>query len=89
MKMKLFPTTLRDKVKYGFLKLGKELTAWTEMEKYFLRKYYLVGKTTFIRKANHKFIEGPSENFHEAWERLKDPTRECLTMNLHKHFMMG
>ena len=89
MKMKLFPATLRDRVKYWFLKLGKELTTWIDMEEDFHRKYNLVGKTTFIRKANHKFTQGPSETFHEAWERLKDLTRECLTMNLRKYFMMG
>ena len=42
MKRKLFPTTLRDRAKYWFLKLGKEFTTWTEMEEEFLRKYYYV-----------------------------------------------
>ena len=32
MKMKLFPTTLRDRAKDWFLKLAKEFTSWTEME---------------------------------------------------------
>ena len=51
MKMKLFPTTLRDRAKDWFLKLGKEFFSWTEMEEEFLRKYYYVGKTTSVRKA--------------------------------------
>ena len=37
MKMKLFPTSLRDRAKDWFLKLGKEFTSWTEMEEEFLR----------------------------------------------------
>ena len=76
MKMKLFPATLRDRAKDWFLKLGKEFTSWTEMEEEFLRKYYCVGKTTSIRKAIHEFTQGTSETFHEAWDRLRDLTRE-------------
>ena len=77
MKMKLFPATLRDRAKDWFLKLGKEFTSWTEMEEEFLRKYYSVGKTTSVRKAMREFTQGPSEIFHEAWERLRDLTGEC------------
>ena len=77
MKMKLFPATLRDRAKDWFLKLGKEFTSWTEMEEEFLRKYYFVGKTTSVRKAIREFTQGSSETFHEAWERLRDLTREC------------
>ena len=80
MKMKLFPATLRDRAKDWFLKLGKEFTSWTEMEEEFLRKYYSVGKTTYVRKAIREFTQGSSETFHEAWERLRDLTRECHTM---------
>ena len=77
MKMKLFPATLRDRAKDWFLKLGKEFTTWIEMEEEFLRKYYSVGKTTSVRKAIHEFTQGLCETFHEAWERLRDLTREC------------
>ena len=77
IKMKLFPATLRDRAKDWFLKLGKEFTTWTEMEEKFPGKYYSVGKTTSVRKAMRDFTEGPSETFHEAWERLRDLTREC------------
>ena len=38
------------------------------MEEEFLRKYYSIGKTS-IRKAMREFTQGPSETFHEAWER--------------------
>ena len=79
--MKLFPATLRDRAKNWFLKLGKEFTSWTEVKEKFLRKYYPVGKTNSVRKTIRKFTQGTSETFHEAWERLRDLTRECLTMN--------
>ena len=76
MKMKLFPPTLGDRTKDWFLKLGKEFTSWTEIEKEFLWKYYSVGKTTSVRKAIGEFTQGPSETFYEAWERLRDLTSE-------------
>ena len=77
MKMKLFSATLRDRAKYWLLKLRKEFTGWTEMEEEFLRNYYSGGKTTSLRKAIREFTQGSSETFHEAWERLRDLTREC------------
>ena len=85
MKMKLFPTTLRDRAKDWFLKLGKEFTSWTEMEEEFLRKYYSVGKITSVRKAIRKFPQGSSETFHEVWERLRDLTRECPHHGVSNH----
>ena len=64
------------------------------MEETLLRKYYSIGKTTSVQKAIHEFTQGTSENFQEAWERLRDLTRECpnhgvSSMNKHKYFMMG
>ena len=85
MKMKLFPATLRDRAKDWFLKLGKEFTSWTEIEEEFLRKYYSIGKTTSVRKAMCEFTQGPSETFHEAWERLRDLTRECPHHGVSNH----
>ena len=85
MKMKFFPATLRDRAMDWFLKLGKEFTSWTEMEEDFLRKYYSVGKTTSVRIAIHEFTRGTSETFHEAWERLRDLTRECPHYGVSNH----
>ena len=85
MKMKLFPATLRDKAKDWFIKLGKEFTTWTKMKEEFLRKYYSVGKTTSVRKAIREFTQGLSETFHEAWERLRDLTRECPHRGVSNH----
>ena len=85
MKMKLFPTTLRDQAKDLFLKLGKEFTSWTEKEEEFLRKYYFVWKTTFIGKTMRQFTQGTSETFQEAWEQLRDLTRECPHHGVSNH----
>ena len=55
------------------------------MEEEFLRKYYSVGKTTSVRKAIREFTHGPSETFHEPWERLRDLTRECPHHGVSNH----
>ena len=55
------------------------------MKEEFLRKYYSIGKTTFVWKAINKFTQGSSETFHEAWERLRDLTRECPHHGLSSH----
>ena len=85
MKKKIFPATLRDQAKDWLLQLGKEFTSWTEMEEEFLRKYYSVGKTTSIRNVICEFTQGTSETFHEAWERLRDLTRECPDHEVSNH----
>ena len=91
MKMKLFPATLRDRAKDWFLKLRKEFTSWTEMEEEFLRKYYSVVKTTSVRKAIPK---DRVKHFTKLGRDLETSlasalTMECLTMSLHRYFMMG
>ena len=90
MKMKLFLATLRDRAKDWFLKLGKEFTSWIKMEEEFLRKYYSVGKTTSVRKALPK---DRVKHFMKLGRDLETSlgsvlTMECLTMSLHKYFMI-
>ena len=55
------------------------------MEEKFLRKHYSVGKPTSIRKAIREFTQCPSETFHEAWEILRDLTRECPNHGVSNH----
>ena len=55
------------------------------MEEEFLRKYYSIGKITSVRKAMREFTQGPSETFYEAWERLRDLTRECPHHGVSNH----
>ena len=47
------------------------------MEEEFLGKYYFVGKPHLFKKLSASLPQGPSETFHEAWEQLRDLTREC------------
>ena len=55
------------------------------MEEEFLRKYYSIGKTTSVQKAVREFTQGTSETFHEAWEQLRDLTRECPHHGVSNH----
>ena len=55
------------------------------MEEEFLRKYYFVRQTTSVRKVMQEFTQGPSETFHEAWERLRDLARECPHHGVSNH----
>ena len=55
------------------------------MEEEFLIKYYSVGKTTSVQKVIQEFTQGSSETFHEAWEQLRDLTRECPHHGVSNH----
>ena len=55
------------------------------MEDTFLRKYYLVGKTSAVRRAIREFSQGPGEVFYEAWERLRDLLSQCPHHGIPKH----
>ena len=55
------------------------------MEENVLRKYYSIGKPTSVRKSIIEFAQGTSETFHEAWERLRDLTREYRHHGVSNH----
>ena len=84
-KMRFFPFTLKERAKGWFFTLGREFDSWRDMEDTFLCKYYLVGKTSTVRRAIREFSHGPGEVFYEAWERLKDLLRQCPHHGIPKH----
>nr|KAJ0202196.1 hypothetical protein LSAT_V11C600327700 [Lactuca sativa] len=59
----LFPFTLKEKAKYWFTSLAPI--------------FYPASKTTEIRKAIEDFAQKPKEEFHDAFERLKELFRSC------------
>ena len=64
------------------------------MEEEFLRKYYFIGKTTSVRKAMREFTQDRVKHFMKLGRDLETSlesalTMECLTMSLHRYFMMG
>ena len=46
--------------------LGREFDSQRDMEDAFLRKYYLLGKTSVMRRAIHEFSQRLGEVFYEA-----------------------
>ena len=83
--MRFFPFTLTERAKEWFFTLGHEFDLWRDMKDAFLHKYYLVGKTSAVRRAIREFSQGPSEVFYEAWERLRDLLRQCPYRGIPKH----
>ena len=57
------------------------------MEHAFLRKYYLVGKTSAVRRAVHEFSQGSGEVLCETWERLRYLLRQCPHQGIPKHMI--
>ena len=55
------------------------------MEDAVLHKYYLVRKTSVVRRAIRQFSLGLGEVFYEAWERLRDLLRQCPHHDIPKH----
>ena len=62
-KMRFFPFTLKERAKEWFFTLDREFDSWRDMEDTFLHKYYLVGKTSVVRRAIRKFSQGSGEVF--------------------------
>ena len=83
--MRFLPFTVKERAKEWFFSLGREFDSWRDMEDTFLRKYYLVGKTSAMRRAIREFSQGPGEVFYEAWERLRDLLSQCPHHGIPKH----
>ena len=64
--MRFFPFMLKERAKEWFFTLGREFDSFRDKKDAFLRKYYLVGKTSAVRRAIRKFSQGPGEVFYEA-----------------------
>ncbi|KAI3739206.1 hypothetical protein L2E82_29605 [Cichorium intybus] len=77
-RLRLFPFTLTDKAKYWFTSLpSNSITRWDQLKVKFLQEFYLVCKTTKVRREIQTFQQQPGEAFHEAFDRLKELLRSC------------
>lgn len=77
-RLHLFPFTLKEKAKYWFTSLApSSITTWDQLKTKFLQEFYPASKTTEIRKAIQDFTQKPNEEFHDAFERLKELLRSC------------
>ncbi|KAI3749744.1 hypothetical protein L2E82_20360 [Cichorium intybus] len=77
-KLHLFPFTLKEKAKYWFTSLAPgSINTWDQLRTNFLQEFYPASKTTEIRKAIQDFTQKPNEEFHDAFDRLKELLRSC------------
>nr|KAJ0198196.1 hypothetical protein LSAT_V11C700362320 [Lactuca sativa] len=77
-RLHLFPFTLKEKAKYWFTSLAPHsITTWEQLKTKFLQEFYPASKTMEIRKAIQDFAQKPNEEFHDAFERLKELLRSC------------
>ncbi|GJU13614.1 putative nucleotidyltransferase, ribonuclease H [Tanacetum coccineum] len=51
--------------------------SWSEMQSAFLDEFYSISKTAAIRNKIKSFRQIPGEQFHEAFNRLKELLRTC------------
>ncbi|KAM2409092.1 hypothetical protein ACFX1X_028041 [Malus domestica] len=78
IKLHLFPYTLKDQAMRWLLTLPSgSISTWAHLSEIFLSKYYPTSKTLDMRTQILSFAQKPSEEFHEAWERLKELIRKC------------
>ncbi|GKE12937.1 reverse transcriptase domain-containing protein [Tanacetum coccineum] len=74
----LFPFSLKDQAKAWFSSLEPgSIHSWSEMQSAFLDEFYSISKTAAIRNKIKSFRQIPGEQFHEAFNRLKELLRTC------------
>ncbi|GJV00997.1 DNA-directed DNA polymerase, partial [Tanacetum coccineum] len=78
VRLRLFPFSLKDQAKAWFTSLKPgSIHSWSEMQSAFLDEFYSISKTAAIRNKIKSFRQIPGEQFHEAFNRLKELLRTC------------
>ena len=60
------------------------MTAWDELTKVFLIKFFPPSKTASLRNQITSFTQREAESLYEAWEQFKDLLRLCSHHDLQK-----
>ncbi|GJS17132.1 putative nucleotidyltransferase, ribonuclease H [Tanacetum coccineum] len=78
VRLRLFPFSLKDQAKVWFTSLEPgSIHSWFEMQSAFLDEFYSISKTAAIRNKIKSFRQISGEQFHEAFNRLKELLRTC------------
>ncbi|CAN6471825.1 unnamed protein product [Victoria cruziana] len=79
LRLRLFPFSLKEKAKHWlkFLPPLMRIATWEDLQREFLKKYFLIGKTNHFRRAITTFLVLEGETSHQAWERMKELLRRC------------
>ena len=94
VKLKLFPFSLRDRVKTWFSSLPKNsIDSWNKCKYAFISKYFPAAKIISLRNDIINFKQLDHEHIAQAWERMKLMIRNCPTHGLnlwmiYKKFML-
>ncbi|GKB54477.1 DNA-directed DNA polymerase [Tanacetum coccineum] len=78
VRLRLFPFSLKDQAKEWFSSLEPgSINSWVKMQSKFFDEFYSISKTADIRSRIKSFRQLPGEQFHEAFNRLKELLRTC------------
>ncbi|KAK2443858.1 hypothetical protein QL285_014927 [Trifolium repens] len=70
IRLRLFPFSLRDRARAWIQSLPSNLvTAWEELKKVFLARYFPPSKTVMLRAQINGFKQKDNESLLEAWKR--------------------
>jgi len=87
--LKAFPFSLQDAAKDWLYYLSTRLvTSWEELEKMFLKKFFLTSKVTSIRKEICGIRQHDRESLYEYWERFKRPCTSCPYHHIHEQVLI-
>ncbi|CAN6455648.1 unnamed protein product [Victoria cruziana] len=80
LRLRLFPFSLKEKAKDWLKSLppSVRIVTWEDIPREFLKKYFLIGKMNYYRRAITTFSAMVGETFHQAWERTKEMLQRCL-----------
>ncbi|XP_045800522.1 uncharacterized protein LOC123894544 [Trifolium pratense] len=78
IRLRLFPFSLRDKVRAWLQSLpSNSVATWNELKKVFLARYFPPSKTAMLRAQINGFRQRDNESLFEAWERYKEMISIC------------
>ncbi|CAN6455375.1 unnamed protein product [Victoria cruziana] len=79
LRLRLFRFSLKEKAKDWLKSLppSVRIITWEDIQREFLKKYFLIGKTNHYRRAITTFAALEGESFHQPWERMKELLQRC------------
>ena len=76
--LKLFPFSLKDKVKTWLNSLRpRSIGTWQEMQTNFLKKFFPIHRTNALKRQIRNFSQKDNETFYQCRERFKDLFNAC------------
>ncbi|GJV87188.1 DNA-directed DNA polymerase [Tanacetum coccineum] len=78
VRLRLFPFSLKDQAKEWFSSLEPgSINSWAKLQYEFIDEFYSISKIADVRSRIKSFRQLPGEQFHEAFNGLKELLRTC------------